>query len=143
MRCVIQMIVALHCFEMGENIRIPPAFYTVGGHPPIIVGGLAAHIDHCVDTGTTPQYSCLRNDNLTIIDLPLRLHFMQREISVPAQIFHVPRGHTHDRTCYPAARLEQQDSRTQLPYQTCCSDATGRPTPDNNIIVVHLFSTLY
>jgi hypothetical protein len=96
---------------------------------------MAAQIDHRIDRGRSPQRPPARDGNPPPGKFRLGFGFI-----VPVEPWIVkdlidPRRDRHHQRAVAAAGLQQQDLAVGILAQPAGQDASGRPSPDDDIVI--------
>ena len=103
---IVQALVALGFLEVGQNVGIAPARITELP-PMIVVGRLAAHIDHGVDGTRAAEQPAARPIHAPALHRRLRRRLVAPVVSGPGELGDAGR-HAHKKRFVRAAGFEQQ-----------------------------------
>ena len=135
MHFVVQMLVALHSFEIWSKMgEIPIPLISRRLLPSLEVRWLAAHVNHGIDRTSTPKDSRCRDNRFPTTELRLRHRFVETKMPAPFEKLDETRWHPEERTLVSLTRFKKQHSGTMVPNQTSSRNAAGTTPADNNII---------
>ncbi|MCY1428894.1 hypothetical protein D9M71_447930 [compost metagenome] len=119
--------------EQRQHVLPGPAIVALLG-PAVIVGGLAAHVDHAVDRGTATQHLAAWISQCATTQAGLRLGLEAPIGARVADAVEVTDGDVNPGIVVAATRLQQQHAAGRVGGQTIGQQASGGTGPYDHVV---------
>ena len=138
---VVILCVAFKAPEVRQDIVVGPAGIAAQEFvPAVIVGLLAAHIDHSVYGAAAAERLGLRNDRRAPVELLLWHGLVHFEEVLAGEVFHVARRHLHQPVGAGRTAFNDQNAGVKVADQPGCGHAGSGSSSRNDIVVVQTAS---
>jgi hypothetical protein len=130
---VLAALVVLRALEVRKDVLVAPAF-GAAGRPLVVVGSVAADVDHRVDGAGAADDLAARHREPTIAEAGFRVAV---EIPVDGRLEQHREGHRHRdlRPAVPATGLEHRDLDVGILAETRRKHASRRARADDHVVV--------